>query len=163
MLIYIIDAFNLIYKVDELASSNAPHGRLLQFLKSNRLTGSPNNRVVVVFDGHDNPDVSGEREYEIVFSGPRSADDLIKERVTKSKNRLQIVVVSDDKGVTSFVRAEGARVKSIEEFIKNSSRRIQRSADDEKSISYEERQKIKEELERLWVKDPPYNFGKKKT
>lgn len=161
MLIYIIDAFNLIYKVDELAESPAPHARLLQFLKSGRFTGSPNNRVVVVFDGHDNPDVSGEREYEIVFSGPRSADDVIKDRVTKSKNRSQIVVVSDDKGITSFVRAEGARVKSIEEFIKNSGRCIKPLADDEKEISYEARRKITEELERLWVKEPPYNFRKK--
>lgn len=156
MLIYIIDAFNLIYKVDELAESPAPHASLLQFLKSGRLTGSPNNRVVVVFDGHDNPDVSGEREYEIVFSGPRSADDVIKDRVTKSKNRSQIVVVSDDKGLTTFVSAEGAKIKSVAEFLKNADRRIRSLADDEKEISYEERQKINKELERLWVKDPPY-------
>jgi len=162
MLTYIIDAFNLIYKVDELASAAAPHASLLQFLRSHHLTGSRNNRVVVVFDGHDNSDVSGEREYEIVFSGPRTADDVIKERVCGTSNRSQIVVVSDDRGVTSFVKAEGAKVKSVEEFIKNSGRRIGLPPDDEKSISYEERQKIKEELERLWVKEPAYDFTKKR-
>jgi predicted RNA-binding protein with PIN domain len=160
MLTYIIDAFNLIYKVEKLADSAAPHASLLQFLKSNRLTGSRNNKVVVVFDGHDNPDVSGEREYEIIFSGPRSADDVIKERVTRSKNRSQIVVVSDDRDLTHFVSAEGAKVKSMAEFLRNSGHRVQPSADDEKAIGYEERQKIKEELEKVWVKKPPYNFVK---
>ena len=163
MLTYIIDAFNLIYKVEELSQSASPHSRLLQFLKSNRLTGSRNNRVVVVFDGHDNSDVAGEREYEIVFSGPLSADDLIKDRVTKAKNRSQIVVVSDDRGLTSFVKGEGAQVKSVEEFLKNCGRSRGLPPGDEKAINYEERQRIKEELERLWVKDPPYGFKRKKT
>ncbi len=155
MLTYVIDAFNLIYKVDELASSNSPHAHLLQFLKSRHLTGSRANRVVVVFDGHDNPDVSQEREYEIVFAGPRTADDVIKDRVTKSKNRSQIVVVSDDRELTHFVSGEGAKIKSVEDFLKSSGRRLKPAADDEKALSYEERLKIKEELERVWANIKP--------
>jgi len=161
MLIYIIDAFNLIYKVDELVESPAPHAHLLQFLKSGRLTGSRNNRVVVVFDGHDNPDVSGEREYEIVFSGPRSADDVIKDRVTKSKNRSQIVVVSDDKSLTCFVRSEGAKIKSIAEFLGRIGSPAKIPPDDDKSLSCEEKQKINREMEKIWVKEPPFDFSKK--
>ncbi len=162
MLIYLIDAFNLIHKIEGLADSVSPHARLIEFLKSRRLTGSPANRVVVVFDGYENSDVAGEREYEIVFGGPKSADDVIKERVARAKNRSQIVVVSDDKGLTFFVKGEGAKTKGIREFLKSSARSVGPVADGEKEISYEERRKINEELERLWVKDPPYDFTKKK-
>lgn len=153
MLTYIIDAFNLIYKVEELADSPSPHARLVEFLKANRLTGSPANRVVIVFDGHDKSDVAGERVYEIVFSGPRTADDVIKERVSRARHRAEIVVVSDDRALVLYVKGEGAKVKSVEDFIKNSGRRLKLASDDEKAIDYEERKKINEELERLWVKE----------
>jgi predicted RNA-binding protein with PIN domain len=153
MLVYIIDAFNLIHKIGSMCDSSTPHNDLINFIKTNRLIGSSNNRVVIVFDGHEGPGVYPGREYQLVFSGDRTADDEIKERVLKAKNKSQLIVVSDDRDVRGFARREGAQVKSTGEFLSKPVRPISfRAPGDEKEISYDRRMKINRELEKIWVK-----------
>ena len=153
MLIYLIDAFNLIHKIGSMCDSPTPQNDLIQFIKLNRLIGSSNNRVVIVFDGHEGTGIYPEREYQLIFSGDRTADDEIKTLVMKTKNKSQLVVVSDDRDVRDFARREGAKVKRTEDFLSKANRPISFHApEDEKEMSYNRRMKINSELEKIWVK-----------
>lgn len=147
MLIYLIDGFNLLHKIPAIRDSLSPHQDLIQFIRQNRLTGSRNNRVVIAFDGHDNGAV-WEKEFRIFFSGNRIADDIIKEEITKLKNKSQVVVVSDDREVKSYAKFEGAQTLGTREFIKHKDRV---HATDEKNISCSEAIEINEELEKVWL------------
>ena len=151
MLTYIIDGFNLFHKISRLEGSLSPHRDLVDFIKHNKLTGSRNNRVVIAFDGHENHDVCHEREFNIFFSGDGTADDLIKKKVVSSKNKSQIVVVSDDHEIRDCARAEGAQTWGTAEFLSN--KRNQKRANVDKSISCSEAIEINEELSKIWLTD----------
>ena len=153
MLIYFIDAFNLIHKIGSMCESSSPHNDLIHFIKSNRLVGSSNNRVIIVFDGHEGPGIYPEREYQLIFSGDRTADDEIKALIIRAKNKSQLIVVSDDRDVRDFARREGAKIKRTNEFLSKVARPMSFHAPgDEKEISYDRRMKINSELEKIWVK-----------
>lgn len=156
MLIYYIDAFNLIHKIEPILDSAAPHATLIQYIAAKNLTGSATNKVVIVFDGYEPKGQLLDGPYEIAFGRNCSADDIIKERVSKAKNKRQIVVVSDDHSVRDHARGEGARVMHIEEFLKPAQKVKRRSGEyDEKPVSDELREDLEKELGEIWVKSAP--------
>ncbi|MFA6129861.1 MAG: NYN domain-containing protein [Candidatus Omnitrophota bacterium] len=157
---YIIDAYNLInhprFKPGAKVHSNIQNS-LAEFIKLNRLSGSPKNRVILVFDGY--PPARGQVPEEdgllCLFSRMIEADELIKRLVEESGNPGNIVVVSDDKGVQMAVRFLKARVCPVEEFICGS--KIGRALDslrrekEEKTIPYSQIQAINAELKKKWL------------
>jgi predicted RNA-binding protein with PIN domain len=149
MLTYLIDGFNLIHKISLLKHSLSPRNDLIQFIRRNRLAGSGNNRVVIVFDGYDNGETS-EREYRILFSDDRTADEVIRDELKKTGNKTQIVVVSDDREVRGFARVEGARTLGTRDFLNV---RLKNKLDTDKDISCSEAIEINEELEKIWLED----------
>jgi predicted RNA-binding protein with PIN domain len=154
MLLYIIDGFNLIHKVPALKNSSFVHRDLLYYLKHHRLTGSTNNKVIVVFDGCANSDVAGERMMRVVFGCERSADEVIKEYLRTVKNTSEIVVVSDDREIRSATRAAGARALHCSEFLGiKKERQPKETAGNEKEISYPLQREITEEMRKVWLKE----------
>lgn len=149
MLVYIIDGFNLIHSVSILRSSNAPHYDLIHYIKKNKLTGSKNNKVIIVFDGKVNPDVAREMEFEIIFSRDRCADDVIIERVRRMKNKSEVVVVSDDREIRYAVKQERAKSYRIADFVKIKIKKQK----NEKEISWELQKEITQEMSKIWLKD----------
>src|SRR3990167_8989179 len=100
MLVYIIDGYNLTHKIAALKKSAAPQRDLITYIQKNRLTGSPNNKVIIVFDG--NLDASLRREFgfcELIGSADKSADEVIKKKVLTLKPRSEVVVVTDDREI----------------------------------------------------------------
>lgn len=152
MLIYLIDAFNLIHKIEPILDSATPHSNLVRYIMANRLTGSRANKVVVVFDGHEPKGQLIECPFEIAFSKNRTADDVIKEKVSAAKNKRQIIVVSDDNSVCNHARGEGAKVLGTLEFLKHvpGRKRLARIKD-EKAMDEDRREKLALELEEIWV------------
>ncbi|MBU1524491.1 MAG: NYN domain-containing protein [Candidatus Omnitrophica bacterium] len=148
MLAYIIDGFNLVHKISSLKNSASPHTCLIQYIKRNKLTGSRRNRVVMVFDGGINEEAAGEREYEVIFSQDRSADDLIKERVKHAKNKSQILVVSDDREIRDAIKSEGACPLRTADFLKIKKKDNQEK---EKEISYTLQREITEDMRKVWL------------
>jgi hypothetical protein len=73
-------------------------------------------RVVVVFDGPP-PAGSPAREMlgrlTIVYSGTRSADDVIMASVPSGTGARQWVVITDDLGLRTRARERGAEVRSV--------------------------------------------------
>jgi predicted RNA-binding protein with PIN domain len=150
--VYLIDGYNLLHRIPDLEKSASPQGELVRFIKRHRLTGSHNNRVTVVFDGHEPPGMPAEGGYSIVFSEDRSADDVIKERVAKATNKSQVVVVSDDREIRDCARGEGATICRVDEFLKRARKSSNKNDYDDKDLAPSSMMDITGELEKIWLK-----------
>ncbi|MDD3296725.1 MAG: NYN domain-containing protein [Candidatus Omnitrophica bacterium] len=150
MLVYIIDGFNLVHRVKNLKNSVEPHCSLIRYIRMNKLTGSRNNKVIIVFDGSYNLAAFQERgDYELFFSQNLSADELIHKKLKSLLNKSQVVVVSDDREIRDFTKREGARSLRINEFIKIK----QPDVSEAKDIDYSLQREITEEMRKIWLKD----------
>lgn len=137
---------------------------LVHYLETRRPQGSSRNRVTVVFDGSANVIGSSEAAFvEVVFSRNESADEKIQRMVESSSRKKDIVVVTNDRAIQYAVRAVGARVIGVAEFLaksqpagrsivegKRSSTRKskgQSSKDISKVIEF----KINDEMSKIWL------------
>ncbi|MCX5669138.1 MAG: NYN domain-containing protein [Candidatus Omnitrophica bacterium] len=157
---YIIDAYNLInhpaFKPVSKSALNIQHA-LADFIRLNRLTGSKNNRLVLVFDGYPPPadDIPRENGLLCMFSRNQEADELIKKIVQDSASPKNIVVVSDDKEVQLTSRFLHAGICNVGEFIYG--KKDNQSAADLKlaavdfKLSYAKMEKINVELRKKWL------------
>ena len=149
MLVYIIDGFNVVHKIPQVKQSSTPHQDLIHYIKKNKLTGSKNNKVIVVFDGGFRD--LNEKEFEVIFSGQASADALIKKRLDKIKIKSEVIVVSDDKQIREFTikaRAKSYRVQAfLEPKVKSEKK------EPAKDISYPLQREITEEMRKIWLKE----------
>jgi len=154
MLLYIIDGFNLVYKIPSVKKSDIPQLELISYIKKHKLTGSNNNKVVVVFDGSVQMQARNESEFEVIFSGTGSADDLIKARIDKIKNSKypvsELVVVSDDREIRDYAKKQGAVSQRAVDFIKLEK---QSASEESKDISYPLQKEITDEMRRIWLKE----------
>jgi predicted RNA-binding protein with PIN domain len=153
MLWYVIDGWNLINKVSELKRAEFPWQELVFYIRRNRLSGSKNNKVTIVFDGRFNlEDFKRTEDFELIFSGQRPADVVIKEKVRHYKNRKQIIVVSNDRDIINYIRSLGANSLKVEEFLKKKEKK-KTCFDKSKNIDYRTQRQITEELKQIWLKD----------
>jgi predicted RNA-binding protein with PIN domain len=153
---YVIDGYNLLNHPQLAANrkGNSDRLSLLDFIKRNRLTGSPKNKVTVVFDGYpDSRERFDESDFCVVFSRMISADEKIRKLIEESGQRKGIVVVSDDRQVQDAARALGANVSSIEEFVGKKDRQKKRLDNSlEQKVTYSDMEKINSELRKIWLK-----------
>ena len=153
MLVYIIDGYNLTHKVAALKKSDTPQSELVAYIQKNRLTGSRNNKVIIVFDGNLQPGLKSQHAgfCELISSGSSSnADGVIKKKVLTIKPRSEVVVVTDDREIVSAVKKSGARVLSVSAFIQKKKLKLNPEA---KDISYSLQHEITEEMRKIWLKD----------
>ena len=80
----------------------------------------------------------------------RSADEVIKEKIRRYKNKKQIVVVSDDREIREFARLQGAALKRTQEFLAGKKKEPPRQ-DESRELPLSEQKKINEELRRIWL------------
>ena len=153
MLWYIIDGWNLIHKISQIKNQPYPREALISFIKKHRLTGSINNKVTIVFDGRVNlTDIQREKEFQIIFSQDRTADEVIGLKVKSHENKKQIIVVSDDREVISHVKNQGASSLRVKDFlVRVKNKRV--DFNDSKIISYSLQREITEDLRKKWLKD----------
>ncbi len=160
---YLLDGYNIIKQAPGLADLPLQEGRegLIRWINTTRPQGSLQNLVTVVFDG--NPAHFGGMScapIKVVFSDHQSADDFIKAVIDGAKDKKKFVIVSDDKGITLYVRALGAGVLGVKAFAAElfPSRSPGRRAHKEKPgqpvkyISITQTQKINKEFEKIWLK-----------
>ena len=154
MLIYLIDGFNLFHKIRAIEDSKTPRRDLVHYIRAHRLTGSAQNKVVIVFDGYETDELHTDPEYQILFSNARTADDIIKEKICAAKHKRSIVVVSDDNEIRQCARSEGATVCRPDAFLgKSSHAKPARPKDETKrDLLPSSMMDITEELKKLWVK-----------
>lgn len=156
-LLYIVDGCNAAYRFSRDSKNDALDTRVtfLSHLHSCRPQGSFNNRLIVVFDGYPfKGDMFG---CEVIFSQSRTADDKIKEMAAGLSRPKDAVVVTDDRELGFFVRSCGVRLMNVEEFMdkgkvkKSLSGRRRPDAADKSDLNIVQREKITEELRRLWL------------
>lgn len=160
---YIIDGYNLLnhklFPAKFKKSSEA-----MVSIKNLILLGknlSKKSEVIVVFDGFPSLNqkmLNHQVRPRFVYSGGKSADQKIKEIVENSSNPKEIIVVTDDKEIRFTVKAKGAQVLSVEEFIfpKDSSlgQKEKKSLESSKpELSYQKMYQINRELRKYWLKE----------
>ncbi|OQX88054.1 MAG: hypothetical protein B6D55_01365 [Candidatus Omnitrophica bacterium 4484_70.2] len=144
MLWYIIDGWNLLNKIEDI--KNKKYHTLISYIKSHNLTGSKNNKVTVVFDGFFLPEKDD--RFQIIFSREKSADEVIEVLVERSKNRKQIIVVTDDLEIIRRIKLLGAGYRKTKEFL--AKRKKRKKEEETKKISYSLQREITEELKKIW-------------
>ncbi len=154
-LVYIVDGYNVIKSSPLFMDKELRDARsvFFSYLELHRPQGAQANKLIVVFDG--SPQVSWpapERVFDVIFTQGESADDKIKDLVAKSRQPKNIVVVTDDKGLGLSARALGARLMSTTEFLGKSIRQDKNRPPDVKmELNIVEREKIPEEMRRIWL------------
>lgn len=160
---YIIDGYNVINHPLFLQLSNKKikdrRIALLDLIKTKRLTGSPKNRVIVVFDGYPGPEDAQEaRHYNdtalnVIFSRGETADERIKKIIRECVNPKTTVTVSDDKEISFFAKSLKGRACGVEEFIACRERLREGKVTEIKTeLNFTQRERINQELKRLWLK-----------
>jgi predicted RNA-binding protein with PIN domain len=159
-LLYIIDAYNLInhpaFKPAHKPALNIQQA-LADFIKLNKLTGSKNNNVMLVFDGYPPSfeDVPRGNGLRCMFSCSKEADEVIKKIIEDSASPKNIVVVSDDKEVQLTSRFLQAQICNVAEFIcgkkDNKAVSAAKLADADFKLSYGKMEKINAELKKKWL------------
>ncbi len=132
---YIIDGNNLIGKVKKLSElqkkdKQSAREQLVYFLQ-NYFSGKK-VKISLHFDGYENSRLSI-LNGKIIYSQSRTADEKIKDEISSSKNRREIVVVSSDNGIRDYAKACGCSLMTSEEFYREFSAKNE-SDDEEKRI-----------------------------
>ncbi|MDD5059991.1 MAG: NYN domain-containing protein [Candidatus Omnitrophica bacterium] len=151
---YIIDAYNLInHRQFKAKPSVSIQLSLINFLKIHRLTGSKNNRVILVFDGFPpaNSHLPEEEGLFCIFSRKLEADEIIKRIIEKSPRPENIIVVSDDKAVQTASRMLRANFCAVEEFLLGKRKNAVLDDPGEEKLTYSQVQKINTEFKKLWL------------
>ncbi len=160
-----MDGYNIVKQAPLLADLPLEQGRagLLRWIDAERPQGSVNNRVTVVFDGspeHFPPEADqplADGAIQVIFSSNESADDHIKAMVEHSGAKSNMVVVSDDKGITLYVRSLGARIMGVKQFApglfvppRSMPEGRDRPPSRDKHISLAKAKQIDDELKKTW-------------
>ena len=164
---YLLDGYNIIHQMpssDALRLEDRRH-QLVRFIEFRRPQGSLRNPVTIVFDGKaghwSGTDSSGVR---VVFSEGETADTRIVRMVSQAPNKKTMVVVTVDREIQYAVRALGAQVSGVQEFLgrvlkssakmkggKKESGSSQERGSQEKYISQTLAHTITSEFEKIWL------------
>ncbi len=117
---FILDGYNILHQMtfDPALGFEEQRLRLIDQVEARRPQGSKNNDLTVIFDGRPGAAfVHRALSLKIIFSQDRSADDVIRRLTASSGNPKIVTVVTDDRELRSAVRANGAAVMSVGEFL----------------------------------------------
>lgn len=124
---YYIDGYNVLHKssmLRPLAVKDFETARDALIEKVAMFCVGSGKRAIIVFDGRGQhqpqsaPPPLGAAGLEILYSPAKtSADAVIERMVYKSNHRLELVVVSNDRGLRDVCRGMGALVMEADNFL----------------------------------------------
>ena len=156
---FIIDGYNITNHPDFCRKARQspadPRPALLNLIKTEKLTGSVQNQVDIVFDGYPREVGAAQGQWaNVIYSRDISADERIRKMLEASNNPKRVIVVSDDKEIRSNARIFGARHLSVEDFLASDKKRdVGKRQNAEPEISFTAKHKINEELRKIWLKE----------
>ncbi|MBI2425146.1 MAG: NYN domain-containing protein [Candidatus Hydrogenedentes bacterium] len=125
--VYYVDAYNVLHKskrLRPLASRDLETAREALIDKVALFCTQTGKRVCVVFDGQSKQLAEKQAHYRgvpsltVLFSpGHTSADTEIERRVYLERDRLDVVVVSNDQGLRDLCRGMGSLVMEADYFL----------------------------------------------
>jgi len=131
--LYIIDGNNLIGKVRFLFSLQKKDKQgareKLAFMVENYFQ-LKKVKVSLHFDGFENLKIKT-NNIKIVYSDDREADQKIKDQISQTKNKKQIIVVTSDSNLAEFAKVCSCEVISSEGFGKILSEKKSKDAEEE--------------------------------
>lgn len=158
---FILDGYNITRSAAHPLTGGTleeERGRLVRLVQERRPQGSAANRVTIVFDGPEQAPFMnsiGERyhvgDIEVMFSGGRSADDIIEEIGLRGKPSAETVVVSNDRGLRRRLGGSGVRFMEADEFLSRAAKGRAASAGG-KHVDEPEAEEVTGELMRHWMK-----------
>lgn len=109
----IIDGNNLLHKIPSFKKSFAanPDNTRRTLVEAVNGRVKIKAKIIFVFDGH-----SEDRVQNVIFSGTKTADDVIRKYIEDNYNKNSIKVVSSDNEITSLAKVCGCDVSSSEKF-----------------------------------------------
>ena len=160
---YLLDGYNIsnqlpIKSLDKLEDQRK---NLVSFIERNRPQGSVRNKVTIVFDGRAGIEYQQMSvSVEVVFSKDEIADNKIRSIVEKARNKKNIIVVTDDREIQYAVKANGAKVLSVKDFLAQGNKSQASRTSNRKRSSKNEKQKriprviefqITSEMKKIWL------------
>jgi predicted RNA-binding protein with PIN domain len=138
---YLIDGNNFIGHSSP-AELRDPQSRYRLISKLQRFQSQKNTRVIVVFDGNPDPDLSGEKyrrkKFSIIFPFfDQNADEVIKKIISQQTDMRRFYVVSSDREIKNYAKRKGARPLTCEEFereLKVALKEHKESREEEKNV-----------------------------
>ncbi len=114
MRIVLIDGNNVLHKIHNLKKlfSENPEAAQLSLYETIKGKLSKQDKLVLVFDGFSNI-----RSQNIIFSGVKTADEIIRIYIEENYNKKTIAVISSDNDIISIARACGCEILKSEDFI----------------------------------------------
>ena len=118
MNLYIIDGNNIIGKVRSLFALQKKDKQgareKLAFMVDNYFQVKK-VKVSLHFDGFENLKIKTSK-IKIIYSNKKEADQIIKDQISQTKNKKQIIVVTSDSNLAEFAKVCRCEVISSEEF-----------------------------------------------
>lgn len=113
MITIIIDGNNLIHKIPVFKKSFAinPDNCRRTLIEAVKGRLRIKAKVIFVFDGH-----SGEKLHNVIYSGTKTADSVIRNYIEENYNKHSIKVVSSDNEIASLAKVCGCEVSTSEKF-----------------------------------------------
>ena len=110
----IVDGNNVIHKMQGIRKlfSENPEAAQLSLYESIKGKLNKNDKLILVFDGFSNI-----KSPNIVFSGVKKADDVIRKFIEDNYNMKAIAVISSDNEILSIARACGCEILKSEDFV----------------------------------------------
>jgi predicted RNA-binding protein with PIN domain len=160
---FILDGYNILHQtgIDPAMGIDDQRKYLIGMIESKRPHGSWNNPLTIVFDGRPGPYWRDPvTSFKIMFSYDISADDTIRKLVENGGSAKTTVVITDDRELQSSVRAGGATVMAVHEFLSRMSKKHYPKAGRDlivgeygsgKHISKTVEYKINKEMQDIWL------------
>lgn len=110
----IIDGNNVIHKMQGIRKlfSENPESAQLTLYESIKSRLNKNDKLILVFDGFSNI-----KSPNILFSGVKKADEVIRRYIEENYNKKSIAVVSSDNEILSIAKACGCEILKADDFI----------------------------------------------
>jgi len=117
---YLIDGNNLIGKIKTLFAlqqkeKQAAREKLIFLL--DKYFKQQKNKGIVYYDGFQSTAIASDY-VRIKYSQNQTADDIIREDISRAKNRINLIVITSDSALGNFARACSCEVKKSEVFAK---------------------------------------------
>lgn len=116
---YLIDGYNVLKQVTRYTGLKIKNGKtgFIRFLNNN----FPKKKIILVFDGAPEETYNSYNIYFLIkvrFSWDESADDLIRTIVSKEKNAGNLILVTDDRDLSSSVKPYKIKICPVADFLK---------------------------------------------
>lgn len=149
---YILDGYNIIYKLPKLGGTSIRDNRekLVKYIYKEKKQLARKNEISIVFDGQEGmfdysqTSINYVPRIQTFFSHNTNADDYIIKLIKRADNPKLITVVTDDKELQIRTRLLEATAVGVFGFFSPDEQEVKN--EEKPTLTYKELEQLKEEL-----------------